>query len=560
MKDKNVEFDSFKMGDYIPIEIESKKKSLYSEALFNNRYSYSNGGNEDGTIKNLEFTTLNGKVSLFITTGNKLKIVNPAKKNEESSSGLASFNSKNLITASALRKDGRLCGVSMESNECIALDTETMTVIRRFKKSNEQFSSIAFSSDKSKVISGTLTGKILVLEVSSGDNILTVPAHNDVIKSILPLEDSLFKHFNFDSNAAYTVNTYFASCSYDFNIKIWRFSEFKRIDVGNNATLSKDDQIATIKTLKHNFPVECIDIINGNKLVSCGGTSIKIWDLEKADIDCIHNITNFGRTITTISSNENIFAVGCLDHNVCIYNSKTYEFIRSFNYNKGILKVAISNCSSYIAIALEDNSWSVRKKATLGIEEAPGVDIDEGINELNKGYRTGTIRYYKRGRGTNVSALDIEVKNCKKRQTKLDRLLRSYSYKKALDITLEMSWSHFISLLKSLSSRGALHLIARDNEYNKTIKLLKYISRNMGKCVPYQFMLISELIEHILHEGNIVKLLNQNKSIEKKNEIFECIKKISQKVSLETKQHAMLKEFKSTAEIIIQSCKKCLVN
>lgn len=548
------------MGDYIPIEIESNKKALYSEILSNNRYSYINGGNEDGSIKNLEFATLNGKVLLLITTGNRLKIVEPAKKKGESTEEIVSFNSKNLITASTLRKDGRLCGVSMESNECIVLDTENMTVVRRFKKSNEQLSSITFSSDKSKIISGTLTGKISILEVSSGDNILTLHAHNDIIKCILPLEDNLFKYYNSNSSITFATNTHFASCSYDFNIKIWRFSELKRIDDGNNASLNHDNQITVIKTLKHNFPVECIGIINGNKLVSCGGTSIKIWDLEDTNVECIYNITNFGRTITTISSNDNIFAVGCLDHNVCIYSSKTYEFIRSFNYNRGILKVAISSCSSYIAIALEDGSWSVRRKATLEIEEVPEVVIDEGINELSKKYRTGTIKYFKRGRGTNVSALDIEVKSCKKRQTKLDRLLRSYSYKKALDTTLEMSWSHFISLLKLLSSRGALHLIARENDHNKTIKLLKYISKNMGKCAPYQFILVSELIEHVLHEGNLVKLLNQSKSIENKNEISECIKKVSQKVSLETKQHAMLKEFKSTAEIIIQNCKKCLVN
>ncbi|KAH8583865.1 WD repeat [Cryptosporidium sp. chipmunk genotype I] len=550
------------MGDYIPIEIESKRRALYSGILSNNRYSYSNGGNEDETIKNLEFVILKGEVSLLITTGNKLKIVSLIKRNEEHSSVLISFNSKNLITASTLRKDGRLCGISMENNECVALDTETMNVIRRFEKSNEQFSSIVFSSDKSKIISGTSTGKISILEVSSGEIVLTVPAHNDAIRCILPLKNKLFKYSDSDSKTAYSINTYFVTCSYDFNIKIWCFSELKHTDnnLGNNTSLNKDNQITVVKALKHNFPVECIDIINDNKLISCGGTSLKIWDLAKTGNECIHSITNFGRTITAISSNDSIFVVGCLDHNVFIYNSRTFEFIRSFNYNKGVVKVAISNCSSYIAIALEDRSWSIRRKVCSEIEEATRATADEDITDLRKGYRTGTIRYYKRGRGVDASAIDIEIKNYKKRQTKLDRLLRSYSYKKALEITLEMSWSHFISLLKLLSSRGALHLIARENEYDKTTKLLKYISKNIGKCDPYQFMLISELIEHILHENNIVKLFNQNKLMGNKNEIFECIKKISQKVSLEAKQHAMLKEFKSAVEIIIQNCKKRLVN
>lgn len=546
------------MGDYIPIEIESKKRTLFSEALSNSRYLYINGGNEYETIKNLEFATLNGRASLFITTRNKIKIVNPIKKDQEFSNVPASFNSKNLIISSSLRKDGRLCGISLENNECIALDTETMTTIRRFKKGNEPFSSIVFSSDKSKIISGTSTGKISILEVSSGDIILTESAHNDVIKCILPLKYEIFKDTGCDLSIAGTIDTYFASCSYDFNIKIWRFSELKSTDsnVGNGTT---NYQITVIKTLKHNFPIECIDILNENKLVSCGGTSIKIWDLTKTDNECIHSITNFGRTITAISSNDNIFAVGCLDHNVCIYNSTTYEFIRSFNFNKGIVKVAISNCSSFIAIALEDGNWSIRKKAVLENKE-PKATIEEGINNIKKGYRTGTIRYYKRGREASAGSLDIEFKHSKKRQTKLDKLLRSYSYKKALETTLEMSWSHFTSLLKLLSSRGALHLIAREDEYDKNIKLMKYIGKNMGKCAPHEFILISELIKHILHENNILKLLNQNKSIENKNEIFECIKKMSQKVSLETKQHVILKEFKSAAEIIIQNCKKCLVN
>lgn len=546
------------MGDYIPIEIESKKRSLFSEALSNSRYLYVNGGSEDEAIKNLEFATTNGKTSLFITTGNKIKIASPTKKCQEFSNDYASFNSKNLIISSSLREDGRLCGVSLENNECIALDTETMTTIRRFKKSDEQFSSIIFSSDKSKIISGTSTGKISILEVSTGDIILTAPAHNDVIRCMLPLKSEIFKDASYDSDIENAINTYFASCSYDFNIKIWRFSELKSAD-SNIGNKTANYQVTVIKALKHNFPVECIDIVNENKLVSCGGTSIKIWDLSKADNECIHNITNFGRTITTISSNDNVFAVGCLDHNVCIYNSRTYEFIRSFNFNKGIVKVAISSCSSFIAIALEDGNWSIRRKATLKVEE-PRDTTDEGINNIKKGYRTGTIRYYKRGREASASKLDIEFKSSKKRQTKLDKLLRSYSYKKALETTLEMSWSHFTSFLKLLSSRGALHLIAREEEYSKNIKLLKYIGKNMGKCAPHEFILISELIKHILHENNILKLLNQNKSTESTNEIFECIKKISQKVSLETKQHAILREFKSAAEIIIQNCKKCLVN
>ncbi|KAJ1607356.1 WD repeat protein [Cryptosporidium canis] len=542
------------MGDYIPIEIESKKRALYSKLLSNSRYVYVNGGNEDEAIKNVEFTTFCGEKSLLITTGSKVKIVNPTKKSPELSS-FPSFNSKNRITSSSLRKDGRLCGVSLESNECLVLDTETMNTVRRFKKSDEPFSSMSFSLDKSKIISGTFTGKISILEVSTGDTILTLPAHNDVIRYILPLKDGIFKDDEHSTDITSVTNTYFASCSYDTNIKIWRLSELK--DCDNKNGNKNNYKITAIMTLKHNSPVECAELISENKLASCGGTSIKVWDLNENE--CIHNITNFGRTITTIASNDEMFAVGCLDHNVCIYDSKTYEFIRSFNFNKGISKVAISNCSSYIAIALDDGNWTIRRRVALDVENEK-TGTDGGIKSISKGYRAGTIRYYNRGRGSSPGASDIEIKSSKKRQTKLDKLLRSYSYKKALETTLEMSWHHFISLMKQLSSRGALHLIARENEYNKNIKLLKYIGKNMGKCAPHQFILISELIEHILHENDILKLLNQSKSIENKNEIIECIKKISQKVSLETKQHVMLREFKSAAEIIIQYCKKCLVN
>ncbi|KAF7458601.1 U3 small nucleolar RNA-associated protein 15 [Cryptosporidium felis] len=545
------------MGDYIPIEIESKKKSTVNEELLKRRYSYFNSGKEDSHIRNLEFLTFQGKISFFITSSYKLRVIDPSKNSAGLIEEINTFNSKHTITDSSFRNDGRLCGLSLENDECVALDTVSLNVIRRFKKSNGSFVSISFSSDKSKIIAGTMTGKITIFEISSNDELLSIPAHNDIIKGILPIETEVIKNVELNSNSADTSITYFASCSYDFNIHIWCLSNVKDKlkEVENNPNNSYC-RLEIIRTYKHDSPVECIALLTDGKLISCGGTSLKIWDLRRSELGYIHNLEIFGRTITSISTSNDMIAIGCLDRNIYLYDVKTLGFIGSFNHNSTVVKVAISSCSTFIAAALEDGSWNIRKKSTLDLKEDRNGLNGESIKQIDRSYRTGTARYYNRGRRTIAGDQDLEIKIERKHQTKLDKLIRSYSYKKALDVVLGMTWSHFISLINLLSSRGALHLVARENEYKKIVRLLKYISKNIGKSSPLHFILVSELIEHIFHENPDLFSREVNGG---KNEVHEYIKKISQKISLEAKQHMMLKEYSSAVNLIIEKCKKNLL-
>ncbi|KAH7647451.1 hypothetical protein FG379_002572 [Cryptosporidium bovis] len=543
------------MGDYCPIEIELSRKAIKSERSCNNRYSYINSGKEDGVIRNLEFSTSSGNTLLNITSENKFKVIDPSIKETNYLKDEGSFNSKHPILASTLRKDGKLCGIILGNGECIAIDVDTKRVIRRFEKVEEQLTSISFSDNKSKIIFGGSTGKLSILEVSTGGLILAIPAHGDIIKCIIPLSIEVGKFID-DDFSKHDINelSYFITCSYDSKINIWRLSTTDNVTNGPTENNSKF-QLNIIRIYSHSFPVECIGVSNDLTLVSCGGDSIKIWNLDNPNLSCVKEISNFGRTITSISLNNNFFVVGCLDHNLYLYESNTFEFIRSFNFNRGVVRVAISQCSTYIVAGLEDGSWVSRKRNQLQNE---GI-IDEDFAEIKKSYRTGTSRYFKRGREVKIETIDTEVNVNKKPQTKLDKMLRSYSYKKALELTLNMNWSHFISLIELLSSRGAIHLVAREDDFNKIVSILKYLSKNLGKCTPSQFILISELIEHILHENNLISILDSYQT-ENDNvfEISEYIKRISQKITLEVKQHAILKQLGSAVDVIIQSCKKNL--
>ncbi|KAH8742057.1 hypothetical protein FG386_003559 [Cryptosporidium ryanae] len=543
------------MGDYFPIELDKSKRVFSSEKSSNNRYLYVNSGKEEGIILNLEFSALNGNTILNITSENKFKTINPSLKNIDYLKDEGSFNSKHSILASKLRKDGKLCGIILDSSECIAIDVDTKQIVRRFEKFEEKHTSISFSNDKSKIISGGNTGKLSIFEVSTGELILKVSAHADIIKCILPL-DIEFGVLVDNDFSKYNVNdlNYFITCSYDFKINIWRLYSIGKDTNKLNETDNKF-QLNVIRTYSHNFPVECIGLTNGTILISCGGSSIKIWNLKNSDLSCVKEISNFGRTITSVSLNDDFFVVGCLDHNLYLYESNSFEFVRSLNFNRGVVKVAISECSTYIVAGLEDGSWVNRKKVQV---KNKGIE-DQEVAEIKKSYRTGTSRYFKRGREAKVDEVDTEIYINKRPQTKLDKIIRSYSYKKALELTLNMSWSHFISLLGLLSSRGAIHLIAREDDINKVTSILKYVSKNLGKCTPSQFILISEFLEHILYENNLINISNSNQSKSRSTlEIHEYIKKISQKITLEVKQHAILKQLGSAVNIIINSCKRNL--
>ncbi|KAL7065744.1 hypothetical protein ACR3K2_38150 [Cryptosporidium serpentis] len=544
------------MGDFVPLEVHSVNVNFESEYSKENKYKFVYGEKEDWRISGVGFVICKEE-KLVVASGYHIKIfsINSIKDELVKPINLGSF--RNEINCFSFRSDGKLIAVATKGGECYIIDIQTRSTLRRLIFEGESLTAITFSEDRSKIIGGSTNGKLIVWDIATGDKLIIKDIHNDIIKSIILINSE----YNLDNNNIISNNSsinlskdIFATCSYDGTIRLWCISKISNSSL--NKLFEDKFELESIKEYKHEAPVECLKYITSGILVSAGGTSVKLWnikDKEENQSPILMNFCNFGRTVTSLDINGDIILAGSLDRNLSFLNIKSFEILNSFHFLSGIQGVAISKNANYILIALEDGNWICRQKS---------ITLSNNLKKQDKyGHstqsiiRTGTLKYFKRGRNSKPDISHINISAPKKKITKLNRLLKAYAYGKALDLALNISWLHVLTILETLSSRGALHIVFKDLSKDKLLSILKMLSRSIGRCNPSHYCIIAEAIQHILNESNWQKLFlfssDTSKSI---TEITDAVKRLIHKVTLEIQQHNILKELDGMIELILSNC------
>jgi U3 small nucleolar RNA-associated protein 15 len=96
-------------------------------------------------------------------------------------------------------------------------------------------------------------------------------------------------------------------------------------------------------SVDHGEPIENVLLFpSSNIIVSCGGNSIKLWDVLKGG-SLMRTMINHHKTVTSLALSQNCkyLLSGGLDRHVKVFDLLNYDLVHTIDYPSPILSLAI---------------------------------------------------------------------------------------------------------------------------------------------------------------------------------------------------------------------------
>lgn len=149
-----------------------------------------------------------------------------------------------------------------KKNICIwdTLLPEKNALIHRFAHNIHGAQSLAYVSSQQTIISGGKRGDVSIFDIKQRQLLHTFQAHDCLIKTI----------------AIDPVEQFFVTGTIDGDLKVWDLATLKMVE-----SFSREHSRGTV-SLRHVSPgVQCIKILEGNQMFSCGGDGSVKWRVLK---------------------------------------------------------------------------------------------------------------------------------------------------------------------------------------------------------------------------------------------------------------------------------------
>jgi U3 small nucleolar RNA-associated protein 15 len=101
---------------------------------------------------------------------------------------------------------------------------------------------------------------------------------------------------------------------------------------------------SVVMSVDHGEPVENILLYpSANMFISCGGNSIKIWDVLKGG-SLMRTLVNHHKTVTSLafSANNKYLLSAGLDRHIKVFDLVNYDIVNTIDYPSSILSLAVS--------------------------------------------------------------------------------------------------------------------------------------------------------------------------------------------------------------------------
>lgn len=351
---------------------------------------------------------------------------------------------KSQVTSTALRGDGRIAAAGDSSGLVQLFDVENRTVLREMHGHDKAVGGLRFfSSLPGFLCSGASDATVRLWDITSGSPVSSWAGHSDYVRSL-----------DCSHPSGHTV----ISGSYDGTVRIWD---------SRSGTTTEQFYCGS--------PVESVLLLPQETLLatSCGPL-IKIWDLVGGRL--LMQIENHQKTVTSLALDRCNAALlaGSLDRTVKAFDLQTFRTLHAFRYPAPIISLAVSGKAAYVAAGASNGTLSVR-----AIREA---EAEISLSETNS-FGAGTPREVpERFRPRNKpNPEDILVKaQRRKRSSNCDSLLRTFQYRKALDLVLHEKRPEMVAtLLEELIRRNALMQTLSDRDDAALEGILRFLVSNI---------------------------------------------------------------------------------
>ncbi|ODV94092.1 hypothetical protein PACTADRAFT_50981 [Pachysolen tannophilus NRRL Y-2460] len=366
--------------------------------------------------------------------------------------------------------------------------SKTRQVAKTFSRFKDVVYSAEFRNDGKLLVAGDQTGLVQVFDALQPRTLLVsinasshpthvTKFHPTNLTNLLTGSDDRVARLYDISNSAAPINVFgnhedyirsanfipgsnlVATGCYDGYVRVFD----PRVNNTNNDPILKFNQ---------DFPVEDILSLNSTNLISCGGRSIKIWDLTAGKQ--LRDMTNFTKTVTCLSdAGERGILAGSLDGHVKVFDSSSsnWEVKFGWKFGGGVLGCGVSPNHKHFVVGLSSGLLAIRTRKTE-------PRVKQGVKTSTK---SGAFQKMMRGAEYH-GEYEHHIVNDKLKTTQTKKLkpfeksLNAFKWSEALDNAFipGMSRELTITVLEELKNRGKIRVALADRDETKLEPLLTW--------------------------------------------------------------------------------------
>ncbi|KAI6178057.1 DEAD box polypeptide 27 [Aphelenchoides besseyi] len=407
---------------------------------------------------------------------------------------------KSSVHGLQFRRDGRFMGLGSEDGYVHFFDLQQNNLpsrhsLRVFQAHNCEVRTLAFTSALNQCATFGDDGDIKVWDLAVSHS--TVPlwhgknVHEDRIRAAVASKNQ----------------DVIVSGSYDHTIKLW--------------DTKQDPNEGPVISLKHGHPIESLLLHPNNRiLISAGGNLVKLWDIASGGGKLLKTLENHARTVTSVcfSTKQRFLLSGGLDRRIHVYqiDQGHFELIHSIKTAAPVLSLDVAPNDECMAFGM-NNLLSVHRRhpkqhAHAATNDSKTILIGDGQRK-----RKGTANtVYHKERGGEAVKMDITASTRHADQIrlgKLDKLLRSYQYRKIVDQLFGTEKLHeerstvVVATLERLRIAKALNIGFSGRHGKELSNILSFLSQNL--FCPAYFPVLYEVTHAVLDLYAEEKLSNQ---------------------------------------------------
>ncbi|CAM9242267.1 unnamed protein product [Pylaiella littoralis] len=359
-----------------------------------------------------------------------------------------------------LRSDGKLMGTGDHTGTVKVIDVKTKGILRSFREHKAPTRAVRWSCDGLRLASASDDKTLRLWDLPTSTALQVRKGHTDYVRALAASPSS--------------PDTWISG-SYDHTVRVWDTRQPKE----------------NVLELNHGAPVEaCLFLPGGGLCVSAGGNDVKVWDLLGGGGGrLLHTLANHQKTVTCLAldGTGSRLLTGGLDRHVKIYNLENFKVVHMLKYQAPVLALALAPDNSSLVAATTDRTLTIRRRdlrhAAALAARGGGVGGGGGmIGSAPRSVRTGTARYFNRGKTEAAGQGDVKVASMKsKALASYDESLRKYRYREALDRGLATRNPLVVAaLLEALVERGALEKALSGRDAEGLEPVLAYLTRHLA--------------------------------------------------------------------------------
>jgi U3 small nucleolar RNA-associated protein 15 len=403
----------------------------------------------------------------------------------------------------SFRRDGLLMAVGGEEGRIRVYDSKTKNLMKQFFGHTGAIRLTKFCPDKVTVMSGGDDKTVRKWDLGTEAELFKSSLHTDYVRSGFVLESTP---------------------------SVWVTGGYDKQVIGLD---TRSEEKSFGMTVEH--PVEqvlgygndsCVAIANGN--------NVCIYDLRKMGGDPLSILANHAKTVTCLatSDGESRLLTGSVDQTVKVWNVESdFECVLTQRFSAPVLCCGMAPSNQFFVVGMADGLISMQHRP-------PHKTVDPAREELNYKMRKGHGIDHKPERG------DFRVPTANKiRRSKVDGFLRKYSYREALDASLEEkeATGMTISLISDLIDRRALDaaLMGRDDE--SLVPICQFLHSNITK--PFYDEICIDVLDRLMELYSSVFAQSRLLAAEFK----KIQKKLDSQISIQTGYVEMLGKVETAA-------------